>query len=291
MKNMKKPQRLGDFLDKKLSKEEKKYLTASFDIVGEIAVIEIKPELRHKEKLIGEAILKMHKNVKTVCRRQGIHDGAYRIQKLKIIAGKRTKETIHRESSCRLKLNVEKCYFSVRSGTERLRIADMINKRFSKTKKKEDIMVMFSGVGPFVCVIGKHCKYNKLIGIEMNPVAHEYAEENIVLNKIKAVELIKGDVKKAIPKLIKNGKIRYDRILMPLPRIADEFLEYALMIARRGTVIHLYGFLGEDEFSYYKKKVRKICKDNGFRIKINDLVKCGQFSPRIFRICIDFQVK
>ena len=26
------------------------------------------------------------------------------------------------------------------------------------------------------------------------------------------------------------------------------------------------------------------------QVKIKDLVKCGQFSPRTFRICVDFQV-
>jgi len=281
-----KPKKLKDYLDKKLTKKEKERLTTSFDIIGEIAVIEIRPELEKKEKLIGQAILEMHKNIKTVCKRNSMHEGIFRTQKLKIIAGKRTKETVHKESACRLKLNVEKCYFSVRSGTERLRIAELIQDSLEKTKKKEKILVMFSGVGPFVCVIGKNCTYNSVLGIEINPIAHKYAKENIVVNKIKKAEVVEGDVRKIVPKL----KGKFDRIIMPLPRTAETFLDTALKCAKKGTIIHLYGFLGEDEFEDYKRQIINICKDKGKKIKILDLVKCGQFSPRIFRICVDFKI-
>lgn len=287
-KKKNKPGKLRDVLDKKFTKKEKGFLTTSFDIVGEIAVIEIREEIRHKEKIIGEAILKMHKNIRTVCRRDSEHEGCFRTQKLKVIAGRRTKETVHKESECNLKLNVEKCYFSVRSGTERLRIVKQINERYEneKNRKKEKILVMFSGVGPYVCVIGKNSLYDKIMGIELNPTAHKYAEENLVLNKIKNAEVVEGDVRHVIPKL----KEKYDRILMPLPRTAEEFLDTALLAAKKGTIIHLYGFLAEEEFEEYKDKIKIICKAEGYKASILNLVKCGQFSPRLFRICVDFEI-
>ncbi|MFT4303307.1 MAG: class I SAM-dependent methyltransferase [Candidatus Woesearchaeota archaeon] len=274
-----KPLKLKEILAKKLTKKEMEFLTSSFDIVGDIVIIEIKQELLKKEKIIGEAILLMHKNITTVCKRAGLHSGKYRTQKLKIIAGKRTKETIHKESGCRIKLHVEKCYFSVRSGTERLRIASLI-------KSNEDILVMFSGVAPFICVIGKNSKYNAMTGIELNPVAHKYALENVIQNKIKNTTLINGDVRKEVF----NLKKKYNRIIMPLPRTAEEFLDSALVVAKKGTLIHLYGFLNENEFEEYKVKIIQICKNNGFKIKILGIVKCGQFSPKVFRICVDFQI-
>jgi len=280
-----KPPKLRDVLEKKLPKKLWPFITASFDIVGGVAVIEVKEELVKYEKLIGETILEAHKNIHTVCKRDGNHSGIYRRQKLKVIAGKRTKETIHKESGCSLKLHVQDCYFSVRSGTERIRVAELINARFAKKKKTEDILVMFSGIAPFVCVIGKRCQYHSLVGVEMNPIAHKYAAENITLNKLKNTEVIKGDVREIVPKL---GI--YDRIIMPLPRTAEEFLDCALQAARKGTWVHLYGFLAEDEFEDYKKKIKTISKEQGYTVKIHDLVKCGQFSPRIFRICVDFEV-
>jgi tRNA (guanine37-N1)-methyltransferase len=279
LNKMTKPLKLKNMLEEKLSKKEMENAPSSFDIVGNIAILEIKPEVIKKSKIIGECILKMHKNIKTVCMRAGEHSGKYRTQKLKIIAGKRTKETEHKESGCIIKLNVEKCYFSARSGTERLRLVNMI-------KPNEDILVMFSGVAPFICVIGKNTKYKSITGIELNPIAHKYAIENIEKNKIKNTNVIEGDVRNIIPKLEK----KYDRIIMPLPKTAEEFLDSALIVAKKKSIIHLYGFLAEEEFDEYKKKIKDICKKNNFKIKIINLVKCGQFSPRTFRICVDFQI-
>jgi len=280
-----KPPKLRDVLEKKIPKKYWDFITTSFDVIGGISVIEIKPEVEKFEKVIGECILTSHKQIHTICKRDGEHSGVFRRQKLKIIAGKRTKETIHKESGCQLKLHVQDCYFSVRSGTERLRVADLINKRFVKTKKKEKILVMFSGIAPFACVIGKKCSYESLLGIELNPVAHKYAAENIVLNKLQNTQVVCADVREEVKKLD-----TYDRIIMPLPKTAEEFLDSALAVAHKGTYIHLYGFLGEEEFEDYKKKIKGICKEHGYKVKIHDLVKCGQFSPRLFRICVDFEV-
>jgi len=37
-------------------------------------------------------------------------------------------------------------------------------------------------------------------------------------------------------------------------------------------------------------KIEKACKKLGKKYKILEWVKCGQHSPRTFRICVDFKV-
>ena len=52
------------------------------------------------------------------------------------------------------------------------------------------------------------------------------ASERYTTNEKRAVnniKLIKGDVKKVIPKLVKL-KQKFDRILMPLPKRAEDFI-------------------------------------------------------------------
>lgn len=281
-----KPPKLREIVREKLPKKEWPFITTSFDVVGSIAIIEIQPEIIHRESIIGESILQTHKNITTVCRKDGEHSGIYRRQKLKIIAGERTKVTEHKESGCRLRLHVEQCYFSGRSGTERLRIAKLINDRFRKQRKLEDIAVLFSGIAPFVCVIGKHAPYKSITGIEMNPVAHTYAIENVKLNKLMNVQLIQGDVRKTLPAMNRT----FDRIIMPLPRTAEEFLPTALEASHKGTMIHLYGFLPEEEFNKYKEHIEKTCQEMKYKVMIKQLVICGQFSPRLYRICVDFEI-
>lgn len=171
-------------------------LPHSYDIIGDILIFEVKDKISKKEeRQIAEELLKLHKNVKVVAKVSKHHKGKYRLRKIEILVGEKRKETTHLENKSRLKLDIEKCYFSPRTGSERLKIAKDV-------KEGEDILVMFSGVAPFPIVISKNSKANKIYGIEINPTAHKYALENLTLNKIKNVELFKGDVKKILPELI-----------------------------------------------------------------------------------------
>jgi len=263
-----------ELLKKELTKAEQSELKTAFDAIGDIAILEIDDELRHKERFIAQTLLKCQKNIKTVLRKDSAHEGEFRTQKLRWLAGQKKKETMHKESNCRLKLNVEKVYFSPRMSNERLRIVEQV-------KKGENILVMFSGCAPYPCVLGRNTKAAHITGIEINPLGHEYGLENVKLNKLKNVTLYNGDVRD-----IKLDK-KFDRILMPLPRDAESFLDVALSYAKTGTLIHFYDFLHEDDFDLAKDKVKKACKKA--KCKILRLVKCGQYSPRTFRICVDFR--
>ncbi|MBW2987205.1 class I SAM-dependent methyltransferase family protein [Candidatus Woesearchaeota archaeon] len=269
--------KLSDLLKNKLKKKEVEMLPGAYDVVGEIAILDLKSELKAKEKLIAQALLKLHKNIKTVVKKSGIHSGEFRLQKHTHLAGRRSKKTTHKENRVMLKLDIDKVYFSVRSGTERARIA-------SKVKKGEKILVMFSGCAPFPLVIAKNSKPDIVVGIEKNKEGHKLALENLKLNKkIKNVELILGDVRKIVPKLDE----KFDRICMPLPKNAEDFLDCALSAGKKGTIIHFYDFLEEKDIP--KKAISKI-KKHVKKFKVLDVVKCGQFSPKTFRICVDFKL-
>jgi len=146
---------------------------------------------------------------------------------------------------------------------------------------------MFSGCAPYPVVIAKNTKAKQVIGIELNPIAHKYGIENVRLNKLGNVELFLGDVRKVI--LSKDFKT-FDRIIMPLPRGGEEFLDSALKVAKKGTIIHFYDFLHETEFDKAKDKVAKACKKARKKYKTLNLVKCGQYSSRTYRVCVDFRV-
>ncbi len=114
---------LKELLRKKLSQKELVNLRASFDSVGDIAILEVSPQLQKKEKFIAQAVLSQNPAIKTVLKKVGRHAGKYRIQKTKFLAGKKTKEAVHKENGVLMSLNVEKCYFSPRLSTERMRVA------------------------------------------------------------------------------------------------------------------------------------------------------------------------
>ena len=135
-------------------------LPSSYDIVGDILIVEIPDELKKKEKQIANKLLKDHKQVKTVVKKKGIHGGKFRVQKYVVLAGDRRKETEYKENGVRIKLNVDKTYFSIRLATERLRIAKQV-------KDGEIVLVMFSGVAVYPLVIAKNAKKQILRLISM----------------------------------------------------------------------------------------------------------------------------
>ncbi len=272
--------KLKQILRKKLTKKELDFVRSSFDIVGTIAIIEIDDKIKKKEKIIAKEVLKLNPHIKTVLKKSGIHYGVYRRQKMIFLAGDKTKTTEYKESGIRLLLDVEKCYFSSRLGTERLRIAKQI-------VPKEEILVMFSGVAPYPLVFARNSKAKVIYGIEKNTIAHEFAEKNVLLNRFwEKIRLIRGDVRKVMPLL---GK-KFDRILMPIPKTAEDFLPVALKAAKKTTIIHFYDFGRENEFKLIRNKVKLACKKAKKKCRILRTVKCGNYSPGVYRVCVDFKI-
>ena len=110
---------IDQLLKGKLTAKEMKLIPRSLEVVGKIMIIEIPEELEKKEKIIAQAYLQQNKNIETVAKKDKIHSGEFRLRKVKILAGKKSKETIHFENGVKIKLDLEKTYFSARSGNER----------------------------------------------------------------------------------------------------------------------------------------------------------------------------
>ncbi len=273
---------LKDALKGKLTRKEFSLLNTSFDIVGSrekaVAIIEIPEELEKKERIIGRALLQVHKNVKSVLKKSSERKGAFRLRDYKLIAGSRNTEVMHRESGCAFALNPKKTYFSVREGTERERLANQV-------KDGEKILVMFGGVAPFPIVMARR-KHMHAYSVEINPEAHKYACENVLLNKVgDRVVPVLGDVRE----VCKTFGEKFDRITMHLPEKASEFLDVAFACSKKGTVIYLYGF-EEENGKELEKKAKKMAKKSGTKIKITGKRKILPYSPRNYKVCLEIKV-
>lgn len=269
-----------ELLKNKLTKNQLKLLPKAQEIVGTIMILEIPKELKKKEKLIAEAYLKQNKKITTVVGKKDVHGGEFRLRKVKVLAGKKTKETVHFENGIKIKLHLEKTYFSARSGNERLRIAKQV-------KKGENVLVMFSGAAPFPLVIAKHSPAKSIVGIEINPLAHQYALENVKLNGFSdKIVIYEGDVRRKVPPL----KQKFDRVCMPLPKTGELFLDVALKKTKKNGIIHLYDFVEDEQINRQAKKIKELCLRYKHPVKVLRKVKCGQYSPGVFRVCFDLKV-
>ena len=265
---------LKNALKDKLTKEELDLVPKAFDQVGSIAIFsEFPEELSKKEKIIGNTLIEINKPIKTVVKKVSKHSGIFRTKKVKIIAGKRSKITEHKESGVRVRLNIDTCYFSPRLSSERLRIAKLV-------KKGESVLVLFSGVGIYPFIIAKHSNAKKIVGVELNNHAHKFAVENLKYNKVDNIEFINSDVRKYTP------KTKFDRIIMPLPGDGEKFLGIIPKLAKKGAMIHFYDFQHDGEFDKSKIEIKNIFPN----AKILRVVRTGMYAPRWFRLCVDFKI-
>ncbi|MEM2673367.1 MAG: class I SAM-dependent methyltransferase family protein, partial [Candidatus Bathyarchaeia archaeon] len=225
---------LKDRLIGHVEPSELKLLYKSFDIIGDIAVIKIPEALKDKSKLIADAVMQVNKSVRVVLCQVSPVSGELRLRELNWLLGEKRTETIHREHGCLFKVDLAKCYFSPRLSYERMRIAKQV-------KPGEVIVNMFAGVGCFSIIIAKHSRAEKVYSIDINPDAVQYMQLNTVLNKVEnVVEPIEGDSKEVIESRLQDVA---DRVLMPLPLKAYEYLDCAVMALKpAGGVIHYYDF-------------------------------------------------
>ncbi len=266
-----------ELLKGKLPESQFALLPRSFDVIGDIAIIELPSALAKRTKIIGNAIMESLHNVKVVAVEQGAHTGKYRRQKLKVIAGEKRLETVHKESGTVLGLNVETCYFSPRLGTERLRIA-------SQVKPNEKVIVIGSGVGPYPLVIAKHSKASQVVGVEVNPQAHKFAVENAVKNKLQSrVLFIKGDASK-LPK----GE--FDRVVLAIPHEGVALVPSILHLVKKGGSLHVLDFAEESDMESPARLLQQLCKESVRKCKIIAVVKAGQPGVRRYRVCVDAKV-
>lgn len=245
----------------------------TFEVIGSrekaVAIVDSK---ENSKKLLKN-------NIKSVLLKLSKRKGRLRKREYKLIAGDKNTEVIHKEYGYLIKLDPQVTYFSPRESTERQRIA-------SQVKKKEKILVMFSGTIPFIVAIKLKQPTTKVYGIELNKKAHKYALENVKLNKLDNIILIQGDVNKKLPKL----KIKFDRILMPLPKTSDKFLDLAFKKIKKSGIIHYYSWGKKEEYPKIKEIIKKEAKKQRKKIRILRVKKVLPYGPRIYKIAIDIKV-
>ncbi|MFH0815707.1 MAG: class I SAM-dependent methyltransferase family protein [Methanobacteriota archaeon] len=205
----------------------KALLPSSFDIVGDVAIFKLPDELAPHATEIGKAMLAANRNLASAALDQGV-EGELRVRSLKVVAGRQSTRTVHREYGIELELDLAQVYFSPRLANERWRIAQLV-------AKGERVLDMFCGVGPFSILIAKKAKPSSVTCVDANAHAIEFLRANIARNKAGSVSAHHGDARELAPKL---GPA--DRIIMNLPHSAHEFLPEALKASAPGAWLHVY---------------------------------------------------
>jgi tRNA (guanine37-N1)-methyltransferase len=294
----KRKRNLVDYLSNTLPDEILQLMPKSYDIIGEIAIIEFDrfdkiktKDLTFYKKKIAEALIKVNSSVKNVYEKKSEISGKFRLRELGLILGFDKSETLYKENKTVYKLDVQKVFFSPRLVNERKRISQ------STFFQDEMIVDMFAGVGPFSIQIAK-INPVKVFAFDINPVAFRYLKENIKINNVNdKVNCFNLDVKDLIkPENEIGNKIhnKIDRVIMNLPEMSFNFLDVTCYLMKQsGGILHFYSFADKDNsFVAVCKKLKHHLGENHFKIDrlLNQRV-VKAFSPKMDLIGIDCVIK
>jgi tRNA (guanine37-N1)-methyltransferase len=262
-----------------LSDDELDHLSSAFDVIGDIAIIKIPPELEPKERLIGEELLRRMKNVTTVLKQTSDVRGEYRVRDVSPISGAEKYETVYKENGVSFQVDVRTVYFSPRLSTERSRIRSLVT-------DKEVILNMFAGLGTFSFIIAKSVDCT-VHSVDLNPAAIRLAEKSLRLNK-----RMKGRVLPVLSDAAEYANMHageFDRILMPLPERAREFLPAAVKAAKKeGATIHYYVHLPQEEFadgSWIERHLKSLQFSRKYEVRLWKRVR--EVGPRYVQAVAD----
>lgn len=281
MKNLK------SILKEKLPPQELEGIIKSYDVIGDIAIVRVPENLRSRNPIIAEAIMQTHKHVRTVLRQASAVSGDFRLRQLEWIAGERKTKTLYKEFGCIFRVDLEHCYFSPRLSFERMRVARMV-------QSNEIVANIFAGVGSFSVLIAKYGRAKIVYSIDVNPSAIKFMQENVRLNRVQGhVVPIFGDAKQVLVGRLRN---RVDRVVMPLPEKAYEYLDCVVMALRpRGGWIHYYDFEHASKKDNPVEKVKTKVSEKLQKLKVDSVVKFGRVvrhtGPNWYQIVLDIKIR
>ena len=277
------PRTLEEALGDQMPSAQLSKLPRSFDVVGDIAILELDSELATFETAIAEAIMEVHPNVRAVFAKSGEVSGLERIRPLRYLAGENRTRTIHREHGCVFNVDLSKVFFSPRLSTEHQRVALLVD-------EGERVVDMFAGAGPFSILIAKRVGDVRVDAIDANPQAVELLRENTRANRVESkVYAHLGDAR-----IIVRDEVRQtaSRVIMNHPSASKDFIGDACDALRpSGGIIHYYAFVGEDWEEDSRREVESGVQASGYTLQqVLGIHRVREVAPMKWQVSVDLRV-
>jgi len=248
------------------------HLSDHFDVIGDVAIISLSPDLMEYEGTIARAIITRRRMIKTVLNKISRLDGCDRTACYEILSGKET-VTTHHEYGFVYQLDVGTVFFNPRLASERKRVTDQI-------QRGERVLIPFCGVGPFV--IPAAARGARVFAVEKNPEAYRWITKNVYLNNVEdRVIILPGDAfdTSYLPRYL------FDRAISPTPYGMDSIFDDLASRVKPGGMIHFYTFKNRDQADALVRGFTK----KGFEVVVRR--RCGNVAPSVNRWVFDLVKK
>jgi tRNA (guanine37-N1)-methyltransferase len=220
---------------------------ASFETVGHLVHLNLRPEQEPFKKLIGAVILDKNPAIRTVVNKVGSIDSTFRFFRMEVLAGEPDTMVEVREEGCRFRFDYAKVYWNSRLQFEHRRLVDLF-------RPGHFVCDVFCGVGPFAMPAAK--KGCLVYANDLNPESVRWLKDNAKLNRVKEANLqvfnLDGRqfIRNSLEALRKDHPEAqgFDHYAMNLPAIAYQFLDVIGEMLKEGAItksarVHCYTFV------------------------------------------------
>jgi tRNA (guanine37-N1)-methyltransferase len=256
------------------------------EFIGDIALIRTPHNMNPEElRPLGEEILNRIPHVKSVWASIPGIEGPYRLRRHVWLAGEQRSETLYREHGCVFKVDINRVYISPSLNYEHIRVARLVN-------PGEVVFNMFAGAGLFSIIIAKHSNPSRVYSVDINPDAYYYMVENIKLNHVEdKVHPVLGDAKDVASKLSSS----VNRVLMPYPELALDYLPYAVDSLKNSGWVHVYLHVRTERGEHWRTKALRVISERLAEISarsytVSHVRKIRNVGPRQHQVVVDLYI-
>jgi tRNA wybutosine-synthesizing protein 2 len=251
-------------------------LPNKWEMLGDVLILKLNENLKKFEKEVAEVYADVLGAV-TVLEDVGGVSEDIRRPEVRLLLGERTVAT-HRENGVLYKLDAKEIMFSSGNIDERIRMANVCD--------DGDVVVdMFAGIGYFSLPMAVHSNPEKIISVEINPIAFGYLEENVKLNKVEnIVEPVLGDCNEVSP----EGEAT--RVVMGYLSGQDYLLKAMRVIGKRGTIHYHENCPNELLPDRPAETVQRIAEQEGREVEILDLRTIKSYAPGVSHVVLDISL-
>lgn len=276
-------EKLLERLEGKISSDEVNLIPKGFQKTGDIIILNLPEELEDRFSLIGQGVLDIFPNVRTVCAKVGEIFGELRRPQIKVIAGDNNLEVENYENGVWFCYDVGKIMFAKGNVSERGRLPKLV-------LENEVIVDMFIGIGYFSLPIAKKVKGVKIYGIDKNSDSIYWLKKAIKKNKVEdKFEVFCEDSKKETERLIEKG-VFADRVLMGYLPPPESFVPYALKILKEGGMVHYDALIRTDYVDEDLEDVKRLFEQTGREVKIVNPQRVKSYRPKVDHYVVDLQI-
>ena len=200
----------------------------SFDVIGDIVLVRLPPDLEEHRFEAGAALLAFVPGARIVGVDRGVH-GPERRRSIDRIAGEGGWRTRHRENGLTLEVDVEQAYFSPRLAREHERVA-------AEVREGDRVYDLCCGVGPFALTIARDGRARAVTAVDANPAAIELVRATLRRSSFRVpVETVEG----RLEEFLLRAEPR-ERVVFNLPLEGIKYLPSVRRVVAPGGRLYYY---------------------------------------------------